>query len=180
VLSGNACPATPNVNQPLLGRGTIVIAPYPVGFQAPWTLDRVDLRVHHWQGTGTDTLRQMSPGEYTIVWGEVQGYVVVGGAEQHTQHLYDDETITFEVTYELPWKDIIIDVEPDEVEAGWYVDGPSFHDESGDGDYVIEEMPPGEYTIEWGDHTGYATPPESTAVHTSASDLVFHGIYVPE
>ena len=156
-----------------------MIHPRPYGANAPWSLERADARTGYWEGTGFDSLSQMHPGRYTITWGDVAGYVVDSTSDV-THDLIDDETITFEGLYVRPYKSIIVDVEPDDVDTGWYVDGPSFHDTPGDGDYVIEEMPPGEYTIEWGDAMGYVTPPDSTATHSDVADLVFTGVYVPE
>jgi hypothetical protein len=178
MLCGNGCPTPPNTYEPLPGRGTVVIEPMPVELQAPWTLQRTDIR-DFWGGTGGFALLAMRPGLYTVHWGDVEGYTIYGQTES-SQHLYSDETITFEVTYELPRGDIIIEEEPDTLYATWNLEGPFGYDEDGHGSDYLEDMPPGQYTISWEGVPGYVTPPDSTAIHSSGVDLLFLGVFVPE
>ena len=74
--------------------GTIVIDVAPDGIDAPWTL--TDTGDYSMSGTGDQTVADLDPGDYTVVWEDVNGYMTPQGA---TATLAADTTITLEGVY---------------------------------------------------------------------------------
>lgn len=76
--------------------GTIEIDPEPDSINAPWTLTGVGGFSR--SGAGNQTLRNMTPGNYTLTWGNVTGWAKPKPTIS-TQNLTAGETITFAGTY---------------------------------------------------------------------------------
>ena len=150
--------------------GTIIIDPDPDSLNAPWTLTGPQNE----SGTGDATLSEMPVGQYTIAWGPVSGYVTPAG---DTQTLVTGGTVTFEGDYEQVEETgtIIIDPDPDSLNAPWTLTGPQ--NESGAGDATLSEMPVGQYTIAWGPVSGYATPAGDTQTLVPDGTVTFEGDY---
>jgi len=76
------------------------------------------------------------------------------------------------------WEDtgtIVIDAEPDELDAPWTLSGPST--ESGNGDETLTEMSSGVYTLSWGTVDGYIAPSPDTQSLAPAVTITFIGTY---
>lgn len=73
---------------------------------------------------------------------------------------------------------VIIDVEPDELNASWTLVGPCDYNETGSGDETLTDMPVGSYTITWGAVDGYITPGGDTQTLAADGTITFTGIYV--
>ncbi len=74
--------------------GNIQISVNPVGLEAPWTLDGPS--GIHFTGTGSGLYTDLEPGDYTITWGDVPGYVTPA---PETATLQQQETLDFTGTY---------------------------------------------------------------------------------
>lgn len=73
---------------------------------------------------------------------------------------------------------IVIDPDPDHLGAYWELGGQQAY--SGHGDETLVNMPPGEYTLTWGDASGYTTPDSQVATLGAGETLAFAVMYVEE
>jgi uncharacterized protein (TIGR02145 family) len=162
---------------PLGGSGTIVIDPEPDALNAPWSL--VGPCSYSESGNGDQTLNDLNPGDYTITWEDVTGWITPS-AEMKT--LAAGATVTFSGTYveEPSTGTIVIDPEPDALNAPWSLSGPSGYNNSGNGDQTLNNLNPGDYTITWEDVTGWITPSGEIQTLVANETVTFSGIYVEE
>jgi len=77
-----------------VGTGAIVIDPSPDSINAPWSLVSPDSFSDN--GTGDETLTDLTPGEYTITWEDVSGWITPA---EEVQILEADEIVTFNGVY---------------------------------------------------------------------------------
>lgn len=90
---GDDDPVTPDPNR----NSTIVISPVPESLEAPWTLTGPDDFSR--SGTGAQTLN-VYPGDYTIVWGKVQGLAT---PPQESVTLSPEESTILHGIYRTLW-----------------------------------------------------------------------------
>jgi formylglycine-generating enzyme required for sulfatase activity len=127
-------------------RGTIVVDPEPDAIDAPWVLTGPDSsRV---TGTGDDIVRDLVAGDYTLTWGEVVGWILPAPPVR-TETLAPEVSVTFTGTYAAQSQSIVIDVEPDPLEAPWALDGPDGDRIVGAGDTTLTDVRAGTYSITW-------------------------------
>jgi len=86
--------------------GTVTIDPSPDALNAPWSL--AGPNSYTTPGTGDATLPDLEPGEYTITWGTVAGWITPSNS---TQTLPEDGTITFTGTYEEEGSGTVTDID---------------------------------------------------------------------
>ncbi|MBK7703805.1 MAG: hypothetical protein IPI34_13420 [bacterium] len=53
---------------------------------------------------------------------------------------------------------IIINPEPNSINAPWQLSGPGVFSDSGNGDETLEDLAAGDYTLTWGAVAGWTTP----------------------
>ncbi len=58
---------------------------------------------------------------------------------------------------------IVIDPEPDDIDAPWRLLGPEGFDRSGAGDTTLPDLAPGDYMLTWGEVAGWSLPTPATA-----------------
>ncbi len=136
--------------------GTIVVNPDPDMLQAPWQL--VSDGGAQYFGSGDDTVTGLPLGRYAIVWGDVDGYQTPLGAEAV---LEEGVPVQFDVTYELavePVGNVLIDPNPDDLQAPWQLESDAGLLYSGSGDSTLVDLPMGLYTLTWGQVEGFETP----------------------
>ena len=75
---------------------------------------------------------------------------------------------------------VMADPAPDSLDAPWTVTGPDSYSEAGTGDRTFTGLTPGNYTVTWGDVTGWATPPGETGTVVGDATLTFSCVYVEE
>ncbi len=162
---------------PLGGSATIVVDPEPDAINAPWSL--TGPCSYSYSGNGDNSLSGLDPGDYTIAWGEVSGWQTPSNS---TQNVAADETITFGATYTetTPSGTIVIDPSPDALNAPWSLDGPNSYTASGNGDAILQDQEPGDYTITWGSVSGWTTPSNSTQTLNADQTITFSGTYTEE
>jgi formylglycine-generating enzyme required for sulfatase activity len=154
------------------GTGTIEIDPSPDSLDAPWTLTGPDGYSN--AGTGDHTLSGLVVGDYTLTWGEVSGWTA---PSPMTQTLAADGTISFTGTYTANTGTIEIDQTPDVLNgAGWTLTGPQ--NETGSGDTTLQDMPVGQYTLTWGEVSGWTAPSPMTQTLAADGTITFSGTYV--
>ncbi len=72
---------------------------------------------------------------------------------------------------------VVIDAEPEMLDAPWDLTGPESFSASGTGDSTMTDMTAGSYTIDWGDVSEWITPAGDTRTLSSNSTLTFNGVY---
>ena len=157
--------------------GTITIDTEPDSINASWALEGPCS--NDTSGTGDGTLSEFGPGDYTVVWGDVAGWAK---PSDELQVLEVDSTITFIGVYVEGDSSgtIIIDPNPDSLNAPWTLNGPDSYYISGNGDQSVNDLAPGEYAVVWGAVTGWTTPSSSPQVLASGDSITFSGTYVEE
>jgi uncharacterized protein (TIGR02145 family) len=72
---------------------------------------------------------------------------------------------------------IVIDPEPNSINASWSITGPCDYSASGNGDKTFTYRDLGDYTITWGTVPDWTTPANSTQTLGSGQTLTFTGTY---
>ena len=91
-------------------------------------------------------------------------------------------TTTVSRTYVQLVGTLVVDPGPDTINAPWTLTGPYGYSRSGTGDATIMNLPIGEYTLTWGDVTGWAKPSSSTVTQTvtTSGTITFSGTYIQD
>ena len=77
---------------------------------------------------------------------------------------------------------ITVDPNPDHLNAPWTLTGPGGYSHPSNGDETISDLPPGDYTLTWGNVTGWTTPspnPDTKNLSTGGS-ITFSGTYTQQ
>jgi formylglycine-generating enzyme required for sulfatase activity len=72
---------------------------------------------------------------------------------------------------------LTIDVDPDSLNAGWLLTGPSGYSLEDNGDRVLSGLVPGEYKIVWSEIENWNSPDSLTRLLTTYEDIEFTGTY---
>lgn len=119
---------------------------------------------------------QMQPGNYTINWWPIADYTAPA---PETQYLVSG-TISFAGNYALsPLGTIAIDPSPDSLNAPWYIEGPSGYSLTSQGDQLLTDLEPGDYTLTWGiiDDWNLPIPAQETETLPTSGSITFSGTY---
>lgn len=164
------------IDSAVLTTGTITINPEPDSIDAPWQI--IGPNTFRQAGTGDATLGIMPTGNYTLTWGTVTEWTTPSPAAT-TQTLAPNGVLTFMGTFVFQLGTIVIDAEPDSIDAPWQMTGPNAFSQSGTGDAAFENMPAGSYTLTWGEVADWTTPNQATVSQTLAMDgvVTFVGHY---
>ncbi len=161
--------------------GSIIIDPNPDALNAPWVLTGPDS--YTVSASGDSTIGDLSAGDYTVTWGNVDAYQL---PSPETQALANGSVITFSALYEKMPGTIIVNAEPDSINAPWTINytDPSFPDSTitieGLGDQTLNNMKPSlKYTIIWNPVFGFDSPNQEAAVLPAGDEITFKGTYVP-
>ncbi len=153
--------------------GSVVINPDPDSLNAPWSLTKPDSSVVN--GNGDVTMVDMAVGDYTITWGAVAGYTEPA-SELLT--LADGATVTFNGVYTtIPLGSVVINPDPDSLNAPWSLTKPDSSVVNGNGDVTMADMAVGDYTITWGAIAGWVTPTQETLTLVAGGTITFNGVY---
>ncbi len=160
-----------------VGEGTIIVNPEPNSLNAPWTLlgpGNYDLT-----GNGDQTVTGLVPGDYTLNWGTVSGWE---SPSSSNQTLGSGGEITYNGTYSqiISEGTIIVDTEPNSLNALWALSGPDSYSYRGTGDQTLTGLVPGEYTLNWGVVSGWESPSGSTQALGSGDEITFNGTFVED
>lgn len=162
-------------------QGTVVVDPEPDSADAPWQLSGPGSYSH--SDTGDETLSKMEVGAYTLTWGVVAGYVTPS-PNPETRTLQAGATLEFAGTYveEGETGTVVVDAEPDVLNAPWQLFGPGSYSHSGSGDQTLSDVEVGAYTLCWGSVAGYVPPSPNPETQTLEADgtVTFQGTYVEE
>ncbi len=144
--------------------GTVYVQPQNVT-DAPWHLDGPSSYSH--DGTGYGELTDMEAGEYTVTWGAVSGYTT---PTTPAQTLTEGGNILFQGAYGAQLGRLIINTNPDAIDAPWHLDGPDGWTWDDTGDITFSDRPYGDYTVTWGAVSGWNLPdPASETITVDGS-----------
>jgi hypothetical protein len=139
--------------------------------RAPWVLTGPD--AFRRQGVGDLLLEDMWPGNYTITWGDVPGYI---SPSTESGSVLSGQVREFVGVYvEQPLGVIAVDVDPDVVAVEWLISGPD--DFTGVGSAVLEDVIPGHYEMTWPSLPLYDTPPPEEASVSGGDTTTFRAEY---
>jgi len=82
------------------------------------------------------------------------------------------------VTPETRTGSVVIDADPDSIDAPWDLDGPTKLSYSGSGDSTLTDMALGDYTLIWEDEMGWVTPTSPTQTLAEDDTITFSGAYI--
>ncbi|MBU8871762.1 MAG: formylglycine-generating enzyme family protein [Gemmatimonadales bacterium] len=159
----------------------IVINPEPNTINAPWELSGPD--EYFEAGSGDTTLRGLGLGSYILEWKDVLDWTKPD-PDLITQSLAFGDTATFAGTYESiapTTGTIIINPEPDSINAPWTLTGPNEYSHPGNGDETLSDLAEGSYTLEWSDVLNWTKPDPlaSTLLLVSGDTVIHFGQYRP-
>lgn len=155
--------------------GRIEIDPSPGHLTVSWDLDSAE--GDHYSGLGDAAFDEMALGEYTVTWGEVEGYVT---PQAETATLGADEALHFAALYleiDEPTGTLVINPEPDALNARWQLASNHGWLGTGFGDQTVENLPVGEYAVVWSDIAGYLTPESIEHSLAAGQVLQIDGVY---
>jgi C1A family cysteine protease len=126
-------------------------------------------------GTTPWNQSNLTPGSYTVTWGDFAGYVPPA---PQTKILASGGTLVFSGNYQLLSVPGSIQVTAN-VTAPFMLSGPNNFSYSGLTSWNQGNLTPGSYTVTWGAIAGYITPPLQAQSLPSAGSIVFSGTYQP-
>ncbi len=125
-------------------------------------------------GQGNATLDDLDPGDYTVVWSDVGGWVA---PEPTWGELVSGETLRIDGEY-IQQGSVVVDVLPNYIEPTWTLTGPDGYETTGHGDFIVVNLDPGEYTVAWGDLAGWDTPEAASGTLDAGSTVSLAGMYL--
>ncbi len=154
--------------------GSATIICNPAGIDPSWNLSGPGSYSH--DATGDTTLKSLTPGDYTITWGDISGYVTPA---PETLSLTAGHTVEFTATYIEAIGTIVIENDPDELYVRWNLTGPGGYNLDHWEETTIPNRPIGDYTITWGEQSDWITPSPDTQTLVAGDTIVFEAIYTP-
>ncbi len=155
--------------------GDISVDAAPDSLNAPWSLSGPGGYVH--EGQGDEDLTDLVPGDYTVAWGAVEGWIAPAG---ETVTLPQHGSIVLYGTYEeiIDTGSVSVDVEPDGIGVSWSLYGPAGFSASGADDATFTDMEPGVYSIAYTRPEGYVGPENDQGELIEGGDLVLTAVFV--
>jgi formylglycine-generating enzyme required for sulfatase activity len=158
--------------------GSVFVNCEPDGLDIPWTLYRSDTQVA--TGVGDSLLTDMSFNQYLVLWGAVDGWIPPD-QNPMADILYSETTLEFVGSYtEINWDvgTIIVDPDPNSLDAPWELLGPDGSSRIDRGDQELPYMPVGEYTLNWGPVANFLAPLSITLQLDADATITFQGQYI--
>jgi formylglycine-generating enzyme required for sulfatase activity len=159
--------------------GTIHVFVEPAGLRAPWTL--VLPNGNEVFSVGDTVLTGMYPGTYFMAW-DAPDTAWVDPANS-IQELTSGEGLVFTGQYQLNDHALSVSPLPTGIDAPWELSGPDGFLVSGQGNSPVFPAEPdtvftfGDYTLVWGEVSGYETPESLTYTMDETSGYTFTGTY---
>jgi hypothetical protein len=115
-------------------------------------------------------------GSYTVEFKSVTGWTTPSSAGVT---ISNGVTATVSRTYVQQLGTVVINPDPDSINAPWTLTGPYSYSHSGTGDQTLNNLPVGDYTITWGDVAGWTrpSPASETKAVTNGATTTFTGTY---
>ncbi len=143
--------------------GTVEIRVEGEGVTGPWTLDGPD--GFRRPGAGSFTFEDVPVGEYAVRWGQVDGFVTP--VPQRVEGVLGrNGTLVFTARWDRAVATLTIEVDPEESDGAWWLQGPGGEVESGRGSRTFDGLPPAEYTLTWRATQGWELPDPTSVTFT--------------
>jgi formylglycine-generating enzyme required for sulfatase activity len=138
--------------------GIVKVVTLPAALDAGWTL--TGPADAYFEGTGDERYPGRAVGTWIIVWDEIADWE---RPLSQSRTLADGDSITFTGLYiaDPPptTGSLSIDIEPDDLQARWVLKRLTGDDDrSGVGDAVLDDLPPGFFTVAWQREPGWTVP----------------------
>ncbi len=94
-----------------------------------------------------------------------------------------DGTIVRLTGVAVPFGTVVVNPDPDSINASWTLTGPYSYSQSGTGDQTLNNLPAGDYTLTWGNMLGWTRPTpvsEKTKNVADGGTTIFVGTYVQQ
>jgi hypothetical protein len=129
-----------------------------------------------WLNSGS-TETGIPEGSYTVEFNSVAGWTTPASV---SVTISTDVTTAKSATYIQLVGTIVVNPDPNSINAPWTLTGPYSYSRSGTGDATIINLPIGEYTLTWGNVTGWTKPssPSVTQTVTTSGTITFSGTYI--
>ncbi len=156
--------------------GTAQVNITPVGLDATW-------RIFNEAGfdsssNGDATLVNLVPGEYEVIWSDVEGFdtpdtVAVSMSPLNPLYIVG--------SYAFPDSTLLVNPVPEDLNSSWSITGPDEFTDSGTGQTKLDITSNGEYIVIWDDVAEYTTPEPGSIRISLEKDVLFtvSGIYMP-
>lgn len=177
VLEGDARIILTGEYEEIIETGSISIDCVPDDLDISWTLRDRESQVA--AGVGDSLLIDMPVGLYSVLWGEIPGWVSPA-QNPAAAYLEADSTTVFIGEYvEIIWNVgvIVIDPEPDTLNAPWELVGPDNYSRFDRGQLSLSDMPVGIYTLNWSPVENWLMPDPMTLQLLPNDIITFHGVY---
>jgi hypothetical protein len=155
--------------------GDIEIDVEPNSVDAPWELGSDSGQT--WSGSGDQRLTGVPAGNYTLIWGAVEGHVTPLPAQGT---LESGSSLRFQAVYveeQAAVGTIVVNPDPDDLSAPWTLGSDIGVSVEGSGDSTLTDMPVANYVIVWEAVSGHQTPPSRTAALGEGERLEFAAVY---
>ncbi len=149
--------------------GTVNVTGTIGGTSMPWDLTNPNGGIQH--GEGDAQLTSMQPGQYSIEWLALDGWVPAATVELELPGSGD---ISFTAAPEAA---ITVIPLPAELYATWTLSGPGGYSLDGQGEQLVDGLTAGSYTITWNGLDGWGGPAASSQTLAADNGLVFQGEY---
>jgi hypothetical protein len=158
--------------------GSIQIDVSPDTIEASWVLE--SSAGSRYEGTGDKLLEGLPVDIYTLTPSDVSGYITPSSS---SAALAASTTLNWELVYVVttePSGTVVVNPEPDSIEAPWQINTPTGTISSGNGDLTVSDLPTGTYELVWGDVAGWTTPAPETFDLTDGAVVEVTGTYAAE
>ena len=157
--------------------GTVILDPLPTGINAPWTLILPNGSPQ--TGSGYQTLPNMPVGNYQLTWGTHPGWD--SPSNPAPQELIDNGTITFSDLFIQQTATVVIDPNPNSINASWKLTLPDLSTQNGQGDQTLNDMPVGDYQLTWDPVLGWDSPSNPAPQNlTKDGTIIFADAYIQQ
>ena len=129
-----------------------------------------------WLDSGT-TENSIPVGTYTVEFKTVTGWTAPSSVGVT---ISIGQTETTSGTYIQQVGTVVINPDPNSINAPWTLTGPYSYSQSGTGYQTLSNLPIGDYTIAWGDVAGWTKPAGETKAVTNGGTTTFTGTYVQQ
>jgi len=119
---------------------------------------------------------EYAPGDSVWIWVGPTAFIPPAG---FLEHEFDYEMFISGIMVEVPTGTVVVDPDPDILNAPWHLGGPDGYTLDGTGDETLMGLSPGGYTLIWGDVSGWTTPDPNPVIQNLPNGglITFSGTY---
>ncbi|MBN1126310.1 MAG: lamin tail domain-containing protein [Sedimentisphaerales bacterium] len=151
------------------GSITVTLNPESIRTEAQWSLDGTT-----WYESGY-TLGPIPTGPYTVQFNSVDGWTT---PDSQAVTISENQTAPVSADYVQQTGSLTVTIEPSEIQgaAQWSIDGVNWYA----GEYTIDPLPVGTYTIQFNEITGWIKPINQQVTVSDGATQTATGIYAQQ